>query len=387
MPSRRDLSRAQSVATMEATRLHFALETQFDSPVDVLGIAKSLDLVLMMQPLDNLLGFYVRRPEAAGIVINSRVPESLQRFTLAHEIGHHVLGHEGTADDHHALNRFDAESLVEVQAQAFAAALLMPLPLVNQALRDLPASKQGRKIQEADAYLFSRQLGVSYSAGVWALYRRRLLSLGDARQFIKSGALAAKVAVAGEAPRGNARADVWALTEENDNLTVLCRVGDEINVQLTEDTSTGLAWAIRAPTVNDFYHPATAHNALSWDGDDEVATAQPPAPSPEQGAETVQVIQDEHRSELNSAERDLVALAEQNDWSFPGPAGTREVTFVPLQAGATQLWMELGRPWENGSFVERTYGLNLRVRSLQLAGAGLFAPEPDAWVDEHAETA
>ena len=262
-----DVTQVQSAASMEATRLHLELGTSYDAPVDVLGVAKELDLVLMMQPLDNLLGFYVRGDLASGIVINSRVPESLQRFTLAHEIGHHVLGHEGTADDEHAMGRFDLSNLLEVAAQAFAASLLMPLPLQVRAVRDLPASRAGRRLQATDAYLFSRQLGVSYEAGTWALYRRGLINLTSARQFVKAGALRAKNELRGSDPVDNARADVWILGEENNDLSVMCRVGDEIHVQLPEDTSAGVAWLLRSPETRGLFDLAPESGQLQWSDD------------------------------------------------------------------------------------------------------------------------
>jgi len=374
---------------MEATRLHRSLGTTYDAPVDVLGIARNLGLVLMMQPLDNLLGFYVRQPEAAGIVINSRVPESLQRFTLAHEIGHHVLGHEGTADDQHTLDRFDPDSLVEVQAQAFAAALLMPLPLVNRALRDLPATRLQREIRDTDAYLYSRQLGVSFSAGVWSLYRQHRLPLNRARTFIKSGARAAKSAITGQDPIANARADVWVLNEENDDLTVLCRVGDEIHVQLNEDTSTGTAWVIQSPEITDFYHPSTAQNQVNWDGMDGLTDSGTQAPVyGHEDAGTLEVVQDEHRSDVDTdTEGALLRLAHRTELPFPSDAGIREVTFVPREEGATHVRMKLARPWDRDGETLRSYGLDLLVRPRQLAAAGLLSPQIDTWVEEHAVTA
>lgn len=378
MATYRERDQARSAASMAATRLHSQLKTPFDTQVDVLGIARSLGLVLMMQPLDNLLGFYVRSSEASGIVVSSRVPESLQRFTLAHEIGHHVLGHEGTLDDSNAVDRFDSDNLFELQAQSFAAALLMPLPLVNRAMRDLPSTKQGRPVRHTDAYLFSRQLGVSYTAGVWALFRADTISREDARRFIRSGALAAKAGLTG-GDLAQARADVWMLTEENNDLSVLCRVGDEIHVQLPEDTSTGYTWAIRSPAVADFYDPSWAHNAVAWDGADGLTVADVPGP-PDQLDEAVDVIQDEHQR----PGADVDAPGTHNEQvAFPEGGGVREMTFVPTREGEAGVSLELRRAWEADSASLRQYDLELVVRSRQLGGAGLLAPERDDWVDDN----
>lgn len=397
---------AQSAASMEATRLHRSLGTAFDGPVDVLSIARDLGLVLMMQPLESLLGFYVRGDETSGIVINSQLPESLQRFTLAHEIGHHVLGHEGTVDDEYALGRFDPTSLTELAAQAFAASLLMPLPLVTRALRDLPAARQSRRVQPTDAYLFSRQLGVSYSAGVWALYRRRLLTLDAARAFIKQGALEAKDAIRGQDRVGDARADVWVLTAENNDLSVMCRVGDEIQVELPEDTSTGLAWLVRAPAGPGLFD-AGPDSQLIWSGGNEIRVEEVPEPlttgqgesqqigrAGGAGNAAIEIVHDEHVSARDEGHRDPTGqrelVAERDDPAatrFPAGRGIRSVTIIPREEGDSRVLLELARPWDAEAPVRGRYELDLHVRPKRLAGQGLFAPNVETWIADHTASA
>jgi Zn-dependent peptidase ImmA (M78 family) len=397
MPNARVAERVRSGASMEATRLHRELGTAFDGPVDVLGIARSLGLVLMMQPLDNLLGFYVRGEENSGIVINSQRPESLQRFTLAHEIGHHVLGHAQSADDQNALDRFYPDSLPEIAAQAFAGSLLMPLPLVNRALRDLPATRDARALEPSDAYLFGRQLGVSYQAAVWSLHHNHRLSLEDARAFIKKRPLAAKNALRGQDPISDPRADVWMLTEDNNDLSVLCRIGDEIRVQLPEDTSTGFAWLVRTPATGGLFDSPRS-TQLVWGGDD-IHIEQlpqrdaPPGQKPAAHPQPLELVQDEHLSiqhaRPNSDETDpqfdvFANAAAPTTSSLPSGGAIRSLTFVPREEGRSQVLLELAHPWTPQGSVHNRYQLELRVRPKQLAGRGLFAPTAEAWVDEHA---
>ncbi|MEW5813090.1 MAG: ImmA/IrrE family metallo-endopeptidase [Actinomycetota bacterium] len=393
MADARAAERTRASASMEATRLHRDLGTTFDVPVDVLGIARSLGLVLMMQPLDNLLGFYVRGEQSSGIVINSQRPESLQRFTLAHEIGHHVLGHELSADDEHTLDHFDPDSLPEVAAQAFAASLLMPLPLVNKALRDLPATRQRRRLEPSDAYLFSRQLGVSYTAGVWALQRNRRLSLDDARTFIRRGALAAKNALIGEDPLSDPRADVWMLTAENNDLSVMCRIGDEIRVQLPEDTSSGLAWLVRSPATGGLFDSSPA-TQLIW-SDDDIRVEETSDSDSNSGhglavefPEPLEIVQDEHLSRQHPLDTEtqfelFSDLAPETNDAFRTGGGVRSLTFVPREEGHSRVLLELSRPWDSEVPPQHRYQLDLRVRPKQLAGQGLFAPTAEVWVDEH----
>ena len=58
------------------------------------------------------------------IEVNTSRHVHAQRFTIAHELGHHVMGHDscGSVD------------LQERQANVFAAELLIPLPLLRHAL-------------------------------------------------------------------------------------------------------------------------------------------------------------------------------------------------------------------------------------------------------------
>lgn len=344
--------RLQSRASMEASRLHLKRQTPYDAPVDVLAIVRELGLVLMMQPLDGLLGFYVRTEEACGVVINSRIPESLQRFTLAHEIAHHVLGHDGSADDEHAVERFDPNAEKEVAAQAFASSLLMPEPLVNRAIKSLPTFQNSSRLTAADAYLFSRQLGVSYSAGLWRLFGKRMLSYDDVQRFRKAGALAAKNDLRGDDRVTNARADVWLLGSENSGLSILCRIGDEVRIDLPEDTSTGAGWLVRSPSVPSLFGP---HDA------DQPATDT-----------DVVLVEDEHTS----------APLTDDVWALDagGRNDRRRLIFVPTDTGSFRVEMELARPWEP-SAVMGQFELQLEVRSRQLAGQGLFAPTLEDWAD------
>jgi uncharacterized protein DUF955 len=59
------------------------------------------------------------------VVVNGRQPLVRQRFTLAHELGHHRMGHGYVVDDPAAIAG-RARSRAEVAANAFAAELLLP---------------------------------------------------------------------------------------------------------------------------------------------------------------------------------------------------------------------------------------------------------------------
>ena len=78
-----------------AHRLHrdLGIKEQIDRSgggrVDVFGAIAKLGATLMFQPLDKLLGAYLPGDEA-GVLITTKRPLPVQRFTGAHELGHLV---------------------------------------------------------------------------------------------------------------------------------------------------------------------------------------------------------------------------------------------------------------------------------------------------------
>ncbi len=110
-------------------------------PVDVKAIAEKLGIEV--EPGDaemDISGEVCSEQENGGYVIryNPRDHEVRRRFTIAHEIGHVVLGHLSDRDrclrdprEHYTIDNFDP---VERDANRFAAALLMPADAVRAAV-------------------------------------------------------------------------------------------------------------------------------------------------------------------------------------------------------------------------------------------------------------
>jgi len=102
----------------------------------------------------------------AMMLISTSFPRGHQRFTAAHELAHHLLRdpREVVVDS----DLYDGSSPTEKRANAFAAALLMPV----DGLRDVTA---GRLVDEAVLVELMRHFGVSFSA---LLYRLASRSIG-----------------------------------------------------------------------------------------------------------------------------------------------------------------------------------------------------------------
>ena len=111
-------------------------------PVDVLGIAKSANIQVVADDLDEISGLLYASDGQVCIFYNESHSEERQRFTIAHELGHFFLHNRGE----HALRAplLMARSGVssqgvkkeEIEANQFAAELLMPREFLLEALED-----------------------------------------------------------------------------------------------------------------------------------------------------------------------------------------------------------------------------------------------------------
>lgn len=74
---------------------------------------------------------YDRELQRGFILLNAKRHWTRRRFTMAHELGHHVLGHQERVDK----NVLDLYDPAEVEANAFAAELLMPATAIQESPR------------------------------------------------------------------------------------------------------------------------------------------------------------------------------------------------------------------------------------------------------------
>lgn len=105
-------------------------------PVPVEDLAKASGVQVVYRNFNNeISGALVRRGTSAIIAVAAEQPHVRQRFTIAHELGHFLLhptdGEEVHVDKHFRVQfrsptSSTAEDVGEIEANAFAAALLMP---------------------------------------------------------------------------------------------------------------------------------------------------------------------------------------------------------------------------------------------------------------------
>jgi Zn-dependent peptidase ImmA (M78 family) len=148
------------------------------APVPVDAIARTMGLDVRYAPTtDDVSGALIRNGKSAVIAVNSAQHENRQRFTIAHEIGHFIL-HKRTERHFDEDFRIDYRNSVsseatqrnEIEANAFAAALLMPGEFLKRDFLRM-------KADEIDADHAIQTLAVRYKVSCRAM-ELRLLNLG-----------------------------------------------------------------------------------------------------------------------------------------------------------------------------------------------------------------
>jgi Zn-dependent peptidase ImmA (M78 family) len=117
------------------------------APVDVEDIATKMGAVVSYEVFkEDLSGVCVKEKTRTVIGVNSFHARTRQRFTIAHECGHLALEHKGEVFVDQTVMRRDAKSSQavdrqEIEANQFAAELLMPSALVIAAVERRQSKK------------------------------------------------------------------------------------------------------------------------------------------------------------------------------------------------------------------------------------------------------
>ncbi|CDX12607.1 conserved hypothetical protein [Mesorhizobium plurifarium] len=213
--------------------------------IDVFGVMAHLNLPLIFRPLDGLLGAYMSDP-VPGVLVTTKRPLSVQRFTAAHELGHFYLKHRPSLDDESILRRspFAASkdaNLQEVEADAFAASFLLPQWLVlfhckrhGWTKPDLPHPRI--------VYQLSLRVGTSYSATCWTLARYNLISRTDAKRLADIEPKKIKKGILGEVEPAAYYGDVWELSEADQGEVLHGGPDDLFVMRLKENAGAGYLW-------------------------------------------------------------------------------------------------------------------------------------------------
>lgn len=141
------------------------------APIDVKRIAKALGLQVVVEDLGTQVsGLLVNNGRNAYICVHRDHAEPRQRFTIAHEIGHFVLRHQFVGGEHVHVDKGNFISQrgprssagvdpMEIEANQFAASLLMPSRMVRQL-----AGQQGLPLWDSDVSELAKIFKVSEQA-------------------------------------------------------------------------------------------------------------------------------------------------------------------------------------------------------------------------------
>lgn len=154
------------------------------APVPVEAIAKGEGANVVFQNFNNeISGLLIRRPGAIVIGVDKKQAAQRQRFTVGHELGHLLL-HDG--DEVHVDKDFrvnfrsasssTAEDVEEIEANTFAATLLMPMQFLLKDLQGVVVDieDQGQVAELATAYEVSLQAMTFRLTNLFARERGRL---------------------------------------------------------------------------------------------------------------------------------------------------------------------------------------------------------------------
>lgn len=140
----------------------------FNAPVHVEAVANELGATVVYDDLeDDVSGFLLKEKDVTTIGINKNHHPNRQRFTIAHECGHLALHAAGQKDklwlDKAYLFFRDSKSstgeqLEEIQANQFAAALLMPEELIRANIEDITT------VSDVDIFKLAMRFEVSEQA-------------------------------------------------------------------------------------------------------------------------------------------------------------------------------------------------------------------------------
>lgn len=202
-------------------RAQFSIDR--DSGVDPIDLAGRLGLQVWLRDANAYDGVY----SSGGppiIVLASNRPLGRTAFTCAHEIGHHIFGHGATVEE--IVEERDSSTLApaEVQADSFAANLLMPRSAVVHAMavRGIKAAA----IAPAQVFQLASWLGVGYASLISHMcHQLKLVNYGEAKRLKKNEPRTTKALITGVS---SGRHDAILVDAHWGTRSIDCRVDDYV---------------------------------------------------------------------------------------------------------------------------------------------------------------
>ena len=243
MTRRSETLRAISMAATVLEQSRRCARTSFD----IIRTVAERNVPLLFRPLDRLWGAFITvNDEARGIIVTTKLGLPVQRFTVAHELGHLLLGHRCSLDETIGFagrNGPASRPVEEAAADTFASEVLAPKALLLASARRHAWTKAKLR-QPAHIYQLALRLGISYQAACWALVTARVLTHAEAERLQSAPVKPLKQSLAPALSITNPWADVWALTETDTGTSLEAGPDDIFAVHVQDHASAGYIWRL-----------------------------------------------------------------------------------------------------------------------------------------------
>lgn len=123
--------------------------TEAPIPIEKVANLFSLDVIFYPKFPNSISGTLIKDENLHAIGVNKNHPKTRQRFTIAHELGHYIMGHdENTILD----DSFDKNTDKEREANKFASEILMPFNILKNDIEtekhDIPSLAKKYEVSE-----------------------------------------------------------------------------------------------------------------------------------------------------------------------------------------------------------------------------------------------
>ena len=143
-----------------------------EPPVDIIKVAQSLGFIIIPFDFPETISAVIKIEGAKKIIaVNKNHPEVRQRFSISHELGHYLSGHENFSHDRETLVDRDKKYLdpnhrEEEEADEFAAELLIPeFMLKNDVLvNKLDAASLAKKYNVSEQTMWIQLINLKLAA-------------------------------------------------------------------------------------------------------------------------------------------------------------------------------------------------------------------------------
>ena len=244
MTRRAEILRAVSEAATVFAESPSGTRTSFD----IIGAVAERNIPLLFRPLDKLWGAFISvNDEERGIIVTTKRGLPVQRFTLAHELGHLLLGHQTSLDEtieFAGRNAPASRPPQEAAADTFASELLAPKRLLLASAKRHGWTRD-KLHQPGKIYQLSLRLGISYQAACWALITSDVLTRQEATRLQTTSVKDLKRALAPTLGSiTNSWMDVWALTAADSETLLEAGSNDLFAVHVQDNASAGYVWRL-----------------------------------------------------------------------------------------------------------------------------------------------